>query len=96
MTPRVTNAVLEERIRAQHTQVMEALDGIRAELHAQNGIVRGHSQTVAEHSQWVKDHQGVHLVVERRLNHISGKVNAVAVINTALAFIAGALGLGSK
>ena len=77
-------------------QRLDALDKRQEEmlalLRGVNGNVREHGKTLAEHKQWIKDHDAhVHPAVEKRVESVATKTNAFAWIDTALSLLAGLL-----
>jgi len=63
-------------------------------LKEMNGRVREHGETLATHGQWMEDHvAATHTALQRDVESVQRQTKAWAAIDTALAFIAGILGL---
>ena len=61
-------------------------------LRGVNGNVREHGKVLAQHKQWIEDHDAhVHPALEKRVESVATKTNAFAWIDTALSLLAGLL-----
>jgi len=84
-----TSAVVAARL----DEIARRQDETIVLLRKLNGSVREHGQALAQHSQWIADHQQAHTVLDKRVDYLGTKLNFASAINLALSFIAGALGL---
>jgi gamma-glutamyl phosphate reductase len=63
-------------------------------LKTMNGRVRGHAELLARQDQWMEDHvAATHTALQKDVEYAVKSTKIVAVVDTALAFIAGVLGL---
>jgi hypothetical protein len=61
-------------------------------LQQMNGNVRKHGETLAEHGQWMKDHDAnVHPALEKQVESTANRTTTFAWIDTALSLLAGIL-----
>jgi len=77
---------------------LDALDQRQEEmislLKEMNGRVRAHAELLARHGQWMEDHvAATHTALQKDVEYAVKGTKIVAVVDTVLAFIAGALGL---
>lgn len=79
---------------------LDALDQRQEEmislLKEMNGRVRAHAELLARHGQWMEDHvAATHTALQKDVEYAVKGTKIVAVVDTALAFIAGILGLSN-
>ena len=80
--------LLEQRLDMMDKRQEEMLSLLRGV----NGNVREHGKALAQHKQWIEDHDAhVHPALEKRVESVATKTNGFAWIDTALSLLAGFL-----
>ena len=86
--PLKADPAIEEQLRHLTERQDETIELLRQ----MNGNVRQHSVLLAEHGQWIKDHETqVHPVLDERVKSVATKANTLGWLDTALSLIAGVL-----
>jgi hypothetical protein len=94
--PRPTPAVSGEVILMRLDTLDQRQEEMISLLKEMNGRVRAHAELLARHGQWMEDHvAATHTALEKDVEYAVRGTKIVAVVDTALAFIAGILGLSN-